>query len=191
MLAAWSHVVPTSPPSRFVSANFDAVVFAATGGLGDTGSNILVQRNVQSQIPESQGLGLAMLPFYNAQRINGFLKLDNASDLLSPGVGSGALQASNSISVLPPVAMTHRLENPIVLLDFVLTLDGTVGRRDFSAVFQPAGSTGPSNTVGIFDGVANVSAPVTQSPASLLVIPSAPSFGLVAAAAIVVLRRRR
>jgi hypothetical protein len=110
-------------PLYMAWADLDGVVFAASGGLGDTASNVRLLR---------AGGVLATAPF-GSQRQGALLKFDSPFDTLAPGVGNGwlePLQSQDAIGNPPGQA------NPIPIVGYTLFLDGTLGRRDIYGVFR-------------------------------------------------------
>ncbi len=190
MMGAWSGA---GIGTTFGFARFDATVTSPSTASLDAVSQIAVQNNIAAMSSGagstvSPGGGLHFQSFIGSQRFGSVLKIDRTSDTSLPGAGTGTILAQNSVSVIGPIAATRRTDNPIVLLSFVLTLDGSVGDRMLSALFhQPGGPPTVQNVLALSDGS---DVPLTQTPGTLIVIPTPPGLLALLAAAMSLARRR-
>jgi hypothetical protein len=125
----------------------------------------------------------------NGQRQGSVLKIDDQRDTLAPGQG---LFGFASVQLIPNFGGNNR-SNPIVISTFDIALDGSLGGRQISSVFNPPGNGNPQDQfLSIYintNGATN--RPIMQLfDASLTVIPSPVAFCIIAPGLLVFTRRR-
>jgi hypothetical protein len=114
------------------------------------------------------------------------LKIDRSTDLLPPGTGPGWTVSSQSLAFGEYVG-----DNPIVVVDYWYSLDGSPGVRTVSAALWQNGA-GQSIAFYDFDiGTSPVLVPVSSQPGTITVIPAPASSVLLVAGIGVAARRRR
>jgi hypothetical protein len=130
---------------------------------------------------------------FAGRRVGNILALDRRNDSTPLGNAPAVFVLNEGTS-----SEGSRTFNPLTLLQYQLNLDGTLGDRSFSSLFlpivTPAASIG-QHQVGVFDYrsgalVARV-VDVTQTPATLTVIPAPGSAVVMVGAAVLAARRRR
>jgi hypothetical protein len=172
-IVSWS-----ADSGRWFASSFFDVTWTSTGvgGLSDAMSNWSVPSNPPVLI------NAAPTPY----RFNNVLKLDAANDTSPPGAGPRWL-----IPQQPAPAMGLVTDqNPLVILQFTMALDGSAGERLASSVFA---DRGPNRFLTIYTtelGIGNRPT-VSFSSARLIVVPTPASLALLAVAGVLHNRRRR
>jgi hypothetical protein len=142
----------------YVTSSFDATVTATTGvGAADF---------IDAVRPGDLDPTVLILPV--ASRIGNMLKIDDPRDADPPGLGLFWFRAGNN-----PMQPDPR--RPIANLRFTLHLDGSIGERLVSMVFDPARGR-PEGRIGLFQnpspGVFRTNYPdMTIDGASIVIIP--------------------
>lgn len=157
----------------------------AGAGLGDTASQVLIRRTTGAGSVLDSGSGFGFVP----TRVGDVLKIDAQGDTLPPGMGLGWCESFNDIT---PIGGRPSRANPIVMFQYSLTLDGSLGRREFGAVFgDPLRSTQTNpNTARVYlPPFGYVYAPITQIPAAI-VVPG-PGVAVLGGVALCAIPRRR
>lgn len=168
----------TSTADGFVSLSFDPFVQRTSGsGVNDW---------IKSPLLLANG-GLAPRPGIAVSAFQGLLKIDRDTDLLPPGLGPNWVTPAQT-----PVFEGFNLSNPIPILSYSYTLDGTPGVRTVSsAIAQRSDETNAQ----FFDADIGVSTPiyvpVTQLPATITVIPAPSPLAAILLAGLLASRRRR
>jgi hypothetical protein len=171
---------------HFSSANLESYVTTAVA-TGDTMLNPLVH-----EVSSPGNPFLRPGPFAG-RRVGNILALDRRNDTTPLGNNPAVFVVNEPTGFEGP-----RTFNPLTMLQYELSLDGTVGERSLSSVFlpifTPAISVG-SNQVGVFDyrGTSLVvrAVEITQTPATLVVVPAPSSAAVLASIALFTSRRRR
>jgi hypothetical protein len=178
---------PTNGLLYFSEALFESYVTTATPS-GDSLSDIAVLRS-----PAVGGPPLVSGP-YAGRRVGNVLAVDRINDVTPLGSSPGVFISN----VATPFGSGPFRQNPLTVLQYRLQLDGSGGDRVCSSAFLPYStffSTASANEVSVTDGRSGtnqfVVVPVTQTPATLTVIPAPGSAVIVAGTALFVMRRNR
>jgi len=163
----------------FGGSLFDGIVERA--GAGDAISNIRFGTTLFN------AADVAVSRFGNA------LKVDSASDVLPPGVGTRWL---TPVQPHPITARQNDFSNPFEMFSYRLHLDGTIGVRDIGAVFRTA--VPPGVPAGLYVAVyewGNTTntfyQALTVNAASVRVLPTPSACVIPAFACACLVRRRR
>jgi hypothetical protein len=162
------------------SARFDAFVRGVNGAGGaDTISDVLVLRSGSLLAPTPATGGYVT-------RQGSILKIDASIDSAAPGAGSGWVFASQG--QLPP---NRILDNPIVVMQYNLGLDGSQGERELADIFAVQ-SGKPTIFIHVAAAPTLQATSLASTPTSLVVVPG-PGMPMVVATAgcVLCMRRRR
>lgn len=175
LLASWdAGLGGTSPPVWFWFTLLDPYV--ADVGLNDA----------MSEVRRRTADGYSLLgPSLGPQRVGSVLKLDSVTDTALPGAGPGWF----SISQGSGITGVFTYGNPIEILTYRLSLDGSLGTRTVSGVWAPNPSAGGAPQVRLSTGE---SVQATFHDARIIVpAPGAAGLGAAACLGLIAARRRR
>ncbi len=163
------------------TTGFDVSVAALTGGFTDH-ADMFASEPIR---------GPYLHDAFAALRFGNTLKLDDARDLEAPGLGPQWIRPIED----PPIIGVVRNTNPVILFQFRLLLDGSMGDRVVSHVFRPGGTPPPDHRIALyvapyFGGPATY-VQTSSFPATLRVVPSPGAATMLGVGAIVIVRRRR
>lgn len=171
--------------ARFAEGAMEAYVTSATIRLDQAGS----VRVLVPALPATLGL----TPFSVSQH-GTTLKIDRFPDVGPPGQGAYLLTRNVATST----GGTPSKANPLTILQYQLTLDGSLGDRVMNGGFFAFSGTGGwvigANQVAVYppSGPETVSAAqVNQSAVTLTIIPAPASTAAVVGGVMLALRRRR
>lgn len=170
-----------TPPSFFAVSSFDVSWRAFSAGYSDT-ADMFASEPIRGGYQGSQQ--------FAARRFAETLKVDDALDELPPGLGTGAITPLEP----PPNFAIVRDTNPVIVFQFRINLDGTIGERELSAVFRSSIAAGRRVQIWVPDGV-TWRAELTDcvfEPASVTVVPGPGGAGLtLGVVAMTIWRRHR
>jgi hypothetical protein len=124
-----------------------------------------------------------------AQRFGTTLKIDYPEDARPPGEGTRWMIFSQN-------PLQNRPDNPMALVNYTLTLDGSVGTREASIVLLSRNTDAPNQfvTIGLFPptgGTIDEFPELRQFPVQIEVVPGPGAFSLIIAVSSVWIGRRR
>lgn len=115
-------------------------------------------------------------------------KIDDIRDIDAPGQGPRWISPLN----LSPVIGGLHEENPAIVFNYRLTLDGMAGDRHIGAIFRVLDPQNPDRLVRIYtDGVSPANVPTTVLDAVVTVIPAPTTAFLFGASTLLISSRRR